>query len=95
MHSVPMQGEKNFPCVKVGLHGIFFPEKDSQNYLSAISRSDAMASLLSGLPFLSDKERKSDVLLSRIEKLVKNVPIYRMHFKKGRAFWALIWGALN
>jgi len=90
MYSVPMQGEKNFPCGRVGLHGIFFPEKDSGNYLSAISKSDAMAFLLSGLPFLSDEERKSAVLLSRCEKLVKNVPIYRLHFKKGRAFWALL-----
>jgi len=92
MHSVPMQGEKNFPCVKVGLHGIFFPEKDSGNYLSTISRSDAMAFILSDLPFLSEEERKSAVLLSRCEKLVKSVPIYRLHFKKGRggALWALL-----
>lgn len=90
IHSIPMQGERRFARRNERLTGIFFPVKDTKNFLGRISRSEAAAHLLGSLPFLCEKDRRLPGLLDLCDRLVTSVPAYRLHFTKDGTFWGVL-----
>lgn len=83
-HAVPFTGEfgrtlihrggqENFPIA-----GIFLLEQGDQLMIRSINKSDAIAKLLVGSPFVNTDEFESTLLFDSLTALLRRVPIFKL-----------------
>jgi hypothetical protein len=61
-----------------------------QNKRNRSTKSDALLHLMNKVFFWPQSEEETKTIMRLMTKLVKNVPVYELHFQKNNTFWELI-----
>jgi hypothetical protein len=61
-----------------------------QNKRTRSIKSDALLHLMDKVFFWPQSEEETKTIMRLMTKLVKNVPVYELHFQKNNTFWELI-----
>jgi hypothetical protein len=76
--------------VTLPLRAIYRLEKADRDRLRALSRGEAVGSLLACAPFVNHDPHRRDGLVERLSELVRAVPTYSLTFRREGTFWPLL-----
>ncbi|NUM43314.1 MAG: hypothetical protein HUU38_01295 [Anaerolineales bacterium] len=77
----------NFSAPLVQMLGLV---QDQDVYLENASPGHTLAEIVANVPVISTDARCAVELLTRCQKLIAQVPAFRLHFRKDDSFWAVI-----
>ena len=72
------------------LAGLFRLVQDKEVYLKEMSQSQALAELAGSVPVISLSNKHLPTLLTRLNTLANDTPIYHLHFLPDDSFWNVI-----
>jgi hypothetical protein len=72
------------------LSAMFRLVKDQIVYLESMSRGQALAEFVANIPVLTGITEFAEDLLIQSENLIKDIPLYRLHFTLDKSFWKLV-----
>ena len=74
----------------VPIAGIYRLVQDRNVYLESVSAASAVADLVANCPVVNGAPAWLPALLDRCRQLARDVPVWRLHFRKDPGFWDLI-----
>lgn len=72
------------------LAGIFCLRQDRRVYLEALSPAQALAQILTNIPVVNGDPGRASQLVERVMDLLKDVPVFWLHFLPDHTFWQVI-----
>jgi len=66
--------------------------QDKSVFLEPLKPGQALAEFVSNIPIISVNSEQSIALMERSMKLLRGVPVYRLHFLPDDSFWQVITG---
>ena len=84
LYREPPQTDQAFP-----LAGLYRLVKDRVDFLEDLSPAIGAAELMGSLPFLMEADR-GGVALETASRMVRGLPVRRLHFRKAADFWKLL-----
>ena len=61
-----------------------------QNIRATLTKSDALFQLMDKVFYWPHSQKEIKTIMKLLTNLVKNVPVYELHFQKNNTFWELI-----
>jgi hypothetical protein len=55
-----------------------------------LGKARGMAEIASSLPFVMQDHRRTEPVLSVVERVLERVPVYRLHFRKDASLWDVV-----
>ncbi len=93
-HGTPFWGE--FRAAGHNHHypiaGIYCLTQDSQDKVAPLRPKELLRAILPCVLFFSAEQKANEALLNILMQFVKELPCYRLHFRKGTAFWDVVLG---
>jgi hypothetical protein len=83
IHTASFEGEVDLASIQI-LH------QSLQNKRDQIKMSDALIQLMDKVFFWAQSQEETKTILKLITTLVKQVPVFDLHFQKNNTFWELI-----
>jgi hypothetical protein len=93
VYGVPFRGDMiEALCVNDSayLRGLYSPIKDQNNWIEAMSQTEAVARLAACVPFVMSWRDNANLVLELCQKFVQNIPVQFLHFRLDPGFWSLI-----
>jgi hypothetical protein len=93
MYGTPFWGEMHTgPAFtnKIPMQTLYFLKKDATSYVHALNNDVALAKLLRCCCIFSKNRLDLERIMNLGMKVVKNLPVYELHFEKSPAFWEVI-----
>lgn len=72
------------------LHGLFLLRKDTSHFTMPLGHSQAVAELISCVPFVIEDLAMSQRAMDICADLVASVPVKELHFRRDQCFWGVI-----
>ena len=72
------------------LHMLLRLVQDQQVYVEPLTPAQGMAEMITSVPLINANPSRTPELVSRCQKLMESVPVYRLHFRKDNTFWKVI-----
>jgi len=72
------------------LCAIFLPRKDTANFIRLVGRAEAVAELVSNVPFCTGSKETSERIADLCADLAARVPVFKLHFRPEKEFWRAI-----
>ncbi len=92
-YGVPFRGampEAPRTNAKAVLHGLFRLKKDTQHFTKRLSHPQAVAELVSCVPFVMEDPIMSQKVMDICAELATSVPVKELHFRRDKGFWRMI-----
>jgi hypothetical protein len=70
--------------------GLFRLVQDRQVFIDAMQPAQAIAELITNIPVLPADPIRNQVIMSRAQILVQEIPCFRLHFLPDASFWQAI-----
>ena len=77
-------------CRSVPLTAMFRLVQDKEVYLEEMGRGEMLAELVANVPVIPSDPIRSHKLLEVGRRLLRQVPIYRLHFRPDASFWRVV-----
>ena len=92
-YGVPFRGDmREAPRTnaQADLHGLFRLKKDRSHFTTPLGHSQAVAELISCVPFVIGDVAMSQRAMDVCTDLVASVPVKELHFRRDKGFWGVI-----
>jgi hypothetical protein len=92
-YGVPFQGdmpETPRTNAQANLYGLFCLKKDASHFIRPLGHSQAVAELISCVPFVIKDLALSQRAMDICTNLIASVPVKELHFRRDKGFWKVI-----
>jgi hypothetical protein len=93
VYGVPFRGdmpEAPRTNARANLYGLFRLKKDTRHFTKPLGHSQAVAELISCVPFVMEDPIMSQRVIDICTDLVASVPVKELHFRRDKGFWRVI-----